>query len=224
MMLCAANSVTITSHLELIPLFKVCRGQDGAIFGDCLFRFETDGRCFVYSIREKRQIGDFCLPGTDLLKPHSNAVAFGAERYDEADEFPLLYTNIYNNYAKQSERLEGVCCVYRITRDGNTFAAALVQVIRIGFVEDLALWKSLPGQEDVRPYGNFVPDIFRGKLYAFVMRDRDFVSRSFGRARKGSKQKRRRRFCEASNAAREHPEASRRRRRDATIKAEGMSK
>jgi len=177
-MLCASNP-EITSQLQLTPLFQACRGQDGAIFGDYLFRFETDGRCFVFSIQQQRQIAQFRLEKTHLLKPHSNAVAFGAERYDESDEFPLLYTNIYNNYAKQEDRLEGVCCVYRITRDENRFTTALVQVIRIGFVDDLAWWKSLPGKEDVRPYGNFVPDVFRGKLYAFVMRDKEQVTRYF---------------------------------------------
>ena len=178
-MLSTARTVNITSQLQLTPYFKICRGQDGAIYGDWLFRFDTNGSCFVFSIQEQKQVAQFCLDKTDLLKPHSNAVAFGAERWDEADEFPLLYTNIYNNYAKQDERLEGVCCVYRITRDGNTFASALVQVIRIGFVEDLELWKSLPDRGDVRPYGNFVPDVFRAKLYAFVMRDREHVTRYF---------------------------------------------
>ena len=175
----AANPFTITSQLRLTPLFQTCPGQDGAIWGDYLFRFGSDGQCFVYSLKTQKQIAHFCLDKTDLLKPHSNAVAFGTERYDPADEFPLLYTNIYNNYAKQEERLEGVCCVYRITRDGQNFTGKLVQVIRIGFVEDLQLWKSLPGREDVRPYGNFVPDIFRGKLYAFVMRDKEQVTRYF---------------------------------------------
>lgn len=178
-MLSTARTVNITSQLQLTPYFKICRGQDGAIYGDWLFRFETNGSCFVFSIQEQKQVAQFCLDKTDLLRPHSNAVAFGAERYDEADEFPLLYTNIYNNYAKQDERLEGVCCVYRITRDGDTFASSLVQVIRIGFVEDLELWKSLPDRGDVRPYGNFVPDVFRDKLYAFVMRDRELVTRYF---------------------------------------------
>ena len=178
-MRCVENSIKITDQIQLTPLFKVCRGQDGAIWGDYLFRFENDGNCFVFSLKEQRQIAEFCIDKTDMLKPHSNAVAFGAERYDEKDEFPLLYTNIYNNYARQDERQEGVCCVYRITRDGNTFSGALVQVIRSGFVEDLQLWKSLPGKGDVRPYGNFVPDVFRGKLYAFVMRDKEHVTRYF---------------------------------------------
>ena len=178
-MYCAENPVTISSHIQLTPLFTACRGQDGAIFGDYLFRFENDGRCFVFSLKEQKQIAEFCIDKTDLLKPHSNAVAFGAERYDEADEFPLLYTNIYNNYARQEERLEGVCCVYRITRAGQAFSGTLVQVIRIGFVEELQLWKSLPGREDVRPYGNFVPDVFRDKMYAFLMRDKEQVTRYF---------------------------------------------
>lgn len=173
------NPVKVTNQLELTPVFTARKGQDGAIYGDYLFRFANDGHCFVYSLSRQEQIAEFCIDKTDLLKPHSNSVGFGTERYDEADEFPLLYTNIYNNYAKQEERLEGVCCVYRITRNGTAFAGTLVQVIRIGFVEDRELWKSLPGNVDVRSYGNFVPDVFRDRMYVFLMRDKEHVTRYF---------------------------------------------
>lgn len=174
-----ANPVKVTDQLQLTQLFTARKGQDGVIYGDFLFRFAKDGNCFVFSLSGQEQIAQFCIDKTDLLKPHSNSVGFGTERYDESDEFPLLYTNIYNNYAKQDQRLEGVCCVYRITRNGSEFAGTLVQVIRIGFVEDRELWKSLPGNEDVRSYGNFVPDVFRGKMYAFLMRDKEHVTRYF---------------------------------------------
>lgn len=173
------NPVNVTNQLELTPVFTARKGQDGAIYGDYLFRFANDGHCFVYSLSQQEQIAEFCIDKTDLLKPHSNSVGFGTERYDETDEFPLLYTNIYNNYAKQEERLEGVCCVYRITREGASFTGTLVQVIRIGFVEERELWKSLPGNEDVRSYGNFVPDVFRDRMYVFLMRDQEHVTRYF---------------------------------------------
>ena len=154
-------------------------GQDGAIWGDYLFRFDSVGGCTVYSIPEQKQVSAFKLDKSDILSPHSNAVCFGAEYYADGDEFPLLYSNIYNNYAKADDRLEGVCCVYRLTRDGDAFSSQLVQVIEIGFTEDLDLWKSLENNGDVRSYGNFTVDRDNSKLYAFVMRDKEKVTRYF---------------------------------------------
>ncbi len=162
-------------------------GQDGAIFGNLLFRFDHLGVCSVYDLSklsedaedtvELEQIAEFTLDRAEEIAPHGNAVVFGSEYYDRGDEFPLLYNNIYNNYAKAEDRLVGVCCVYRITREGESFASRLVGLIKIGFTDD-PLWRS-EGVEDVRPYGNFVVDRERGKLYAYVMRDGDKRTRYF---------------------------------------------
>lgn len=154
-------------------------GQDGAIWDNYLFRFDSAGGCTVYSISGQKKISTFKLDKNDILSPHSNAVCFGAEYYADGDEFPLLYSNIYNNYSKSEDRLEGVCCVYRLTRDGETFTTQLVQVIEIGFTDELDLWKSLENNGDVRSYGNFTVDRDNGKLYAFVMRDKEKVTRYF---------------------------------------------
>lgn len=160
-------------------IWNMEKGQDGAIYGDYIFRFDAKGEGKVYSAAEKKMISTFSLGQLDVLVPHSNAVCFGTEFYQEQDEFPLMYSNIYNNYSKEEDRLEGVCCVYRLTREGKEFQATLVQVIRIGFVEELDYWKSLEGTGDVRPYGNFVVDTDHKKLYAFTMRDKEMITRYF---------------------------------------------
>ncbi len=166
------KKIKYTDKLKVTPVLTGTPGQDGAVYGDLLFRFETDGVCTVYSIENKKAIAEFTLDKADTLRPHSNAVFFGIERYSADDEFPLLYTNIYNNYAKEADRKEGMCCVYRLMRNGDGFETKLVQVIRIGFVDDLELWKSLPDNGDLRPYGNFIMDVDKKKLYAYVMRDK----------------------------------------------------
>ena len=173
------GKVKVTSKVKYTPVFKGCVGQDGAVFGDMLFRFEADGSCSVYSIAKQEIISSFVLDKVDVLRPHSNAVTFGAARFDAEDEFPLLYTNIYNNHAREADRLEGTLCAYRLQRSGTEFSAKLVQVIRIGFTEDLMLWKSLPENGDVRSYGNLTVDPIRNRLYAFVMRDKEHVTRYF---------------------------------------------
>lgn len=75
--------------------------------------------------------------------------------------------------------MEGTCCVYRLKRAGIQFRSKLVQVIRVGFVDNTDYWKSHGDVVDVRPYGNFVVDIDHNKLYVFTMRDCDRVTRYF---------------------------------------------
>lgn len=157
-------------------LGKISKGQDGAIYNGFLFRFDSKGNCRVYDLQTLTEQGSFTLDKADLLIPHSNSVFFG-KFFSESDEFPLLYTNIYNNYAKQENRLEGVCCVYRIFRDAEGFSSRLMQVVRVGFTH-ADLWQSANGA-DVRPYGNFVADVAANKLYVFTMRDQTHTTRFF---------------------------------------------
>ena len=135
--------------------------QDGAIFGEYLFRFEASGKCNVYKMNELLNSSSanvspatsFVLDKADIIKPHSNSVAFGNEYFEKGDEFPLLYCNIYNNYAAFENPLCGVTCVYRLVKDGECFKTTLVQLIEIGFTND-PVWRS-ENIKDFRPFGNF---------------------------------------------------------------------
>ncbi len=159
--------------------------QDGAIWGGYLFRFEASGVCNVFSMedclnsneKEHKSIDSFVLDKTDIIKPHSNSVMFGKEYYNEKDEFPLLYSNIYNNYAASDNKLEGVTCVYRLMKNKSGFSTKLVQLIEIGFTDD-TLWRS-ENIRDFRPFGNFAIDTEHSVYYAFTMRDEDHKTRYF---------------------------------------------
>lgn len=161
--------------------------QDGAISNGFLFSFNHKGECTVYQMKklackedgEAEVFAEFVLDKNDILMPHSNSVMFGNEYYDEQDEFPLLYTNIYNNYAMHEDKSEGVCLVYRLQRNERAFSSTLVQIIQIGFVQDENLWKSAGEKEDARPYGNFTIDRENGVLYAYTMRDNTNRTRYF---------------------------------------------
>ncbi len=174
--------------MKITQIAVLCGGQDGVIRGDELFRFRANGSCNVYRLpyggiedptAPLCEKASFRLDRAELIAPHSNAVTFGCDYYAPDDEFPLLYSNIYNNYAAKEDRLVGVCCVYRLQRDGDSFTTTLLQLIEIGFCEDASLWKASEEQESVRPYGNFVIDADHGKLYAFVMRDEERGTRYF---------------------------------------------
>lgn len=177
--------------MKLIHTANMLGGQDGAFWKEYLFRFDAKGNGIVYDAAvldaetgepaELKQIGRFSVCPEEGLIPHFNAVVFGTEYYAPEDEFPLLYANIYNNYAKyikQADPLPGVCCVYRLQRRDREFAMTLVQVIRVGFTET-PLWRSAGDVVDVRPYGNFVIDREKQLLYAFTMRDADRTTRYF---------------------------------------------
>ena len=169
--------------MKIKTLSKIIGGQDGAIYKDFLFRFSSKGGCSVYDMTaldgEPEPFSEFKLDKIDLIVPHSNSVIFGNEYFAEGDEFPLLYSNVYNNYAKTEDKRVGICCVYRLVRDGDTFSTTLVQLIKIGFTDDRSLWRSSGEVEDKRPYGNFVVDTQNSLLYAFVMRDGENRTRYF---------------------------------------------
>ena len=151
--------------------------QDGDIYGGYIFRLNAAGQCHVHSLETGELLATFFLDKIDAIRPHSNSVCFGSKFFAEGDEFPLLYSNVYNNYASSADRHEGTCCVYRICRDNGQFSSQLVQVIEIGFT-DSPLWRSERGG-DVRPYGNFVVDKQTAALHAFTMRDEEKKTRFF---------------------------------------------
>lgn len=173
--------------MKIKLISKIGCGQDGAIYNSELFRFDNCGGCSVYNLSdlqkdkicELKPIAEFKLDRSELLAPHSNAVCFGSEFYEAGDDYPLLYTNIYNNYAKKEDKLIGVCCVYRIQRIGQEFKTTLVQLIEIGFCEDQDLWKAYSDKHGVRPYGNFVVDKESQSYWGFVMRNENSGTRYF---------------------------------------------
>lgn len=172
--------------MEIEARARIGGGQDGAVFGGLLFRFDAAGRCRVYRMdalagagepgREVKPVGGFALDRRELLCPHSNAVSFGVP---DGEAFPPLYTNVYTTYRAEADRRKGVCAVYRLRRTAEGFTSALCQVLRVGFTEDPALWHSSPRRDDVRPYGNFLADPARGLLHVFTMRDADRTTRYF---------------------------------------------
>ncbi len=174
--------------MKIHHISKIKKGQDGAIHNGLLFRFEINGMGRVYDlshieangeVQDLIPIAEFTLDGTDVIVPHSNSVVFGSEYFEESDEFPLLFSNVYNNYAKAEDKKVGITCVYRVWREGASFSSRLLATIEIGFTNDRELWRSAGETADVRPYGNFVIDRDADKYYAFVMRDGERKTRFF---------------------------------------------
>lgn len=172
--------------MKITEIGRIKGGQDGAIYKSKLFRFDHHGTCYVYELSDLKN--DRCeelspiaqiAPYRDDLLPHNNAVCFGSEFFEQGDEYPLLYTNIYNNYADAEDKMLGTCCVYRIQNLDGRFKSTLVQIIQIGFCEDAELWKATENEHGERPYGNFLVDNSTASYYAFVMRDEEKGTRYF---------------------------------------------
>lgn len=163
--------------MKIEKIAGVCCGQDGAIFGDLFFRLDVSGKVSIYDANSFEFISDFHLDKSEYWLPHSNCCFFGNQYVSEKDELPVFYTNVYNNYGDQADRREGVLLAYRITKKDGSLSSELIQIIKIGFVEDLSLWKSLPENKDTRSYGNFLQDNDTDKLWAFTMRDKEKTTR-----------------------------------------------
>lgn len=154
--------------------------QDGSIYGNYIMRFNASGTGMIHDMSTLKYVNTITLDNSKLsnFKPHSNCTSFGCTYYDQEDEFPLFYSNAYNNYDTKVDKKLGTVGVYRITRNDRKFTAQLVQVISIGFTSDKDLWKSGIGA-DKSPFGNMVVDTDNGKLWFFVPRDTNKTTRFF---------------------------------------------
>ncbi len=171
--------------MKIRKIGKIGGGQDGAICNGILFRFDHLGNGAAFDLSALCEgealapLATFALDRCKEIAPHSNAVFFGTHFYAEGDEFPLLYSNIYNNYSDMEDPLLGVCLAYRLERDGESIKTTLVQMIEIGFFENAELWKATPEAHGPRPYGNFLIDKKTNAYYAYVMRTKESGTRYF---------------------------------------------
>lgn len=163
--------------MKVEKIAKICCGQDGAIINGLLFRLDVTANVNVYDLKTFSHQTSFKLEGLNDWFPHSNCAFFGNQYFDKNDEFPLLYTNVYNTYNKEENRREGTLLAYRIVRQNGVFTSTLLQVIKIDFIDNLSIWKSLEDNKDVRPFGNFLQDSLTNKLWAFTMRDKEKTTR-----------------------------------------------
>lgn len=75
--------------MNLKPVAKIEGGQDGAVWKDYLLRFDHEGHCCVYHMKEIEEseggvVSPWLRSALDMaqrLKPHCNSVMFGNEYY-----------------------------------------------------------------------------------------------------------------------------------------------
>ena len=153
--------------------------QSGVIAGDqYLFVIGSAGSVRPYDITTSpwTKLTDFDLGDLSTLAPHCNSAFFGLEKYDNGDDYPILFVNAYNAPGLPLGTLYGYRVVKTTVNDAPVFTATLVQTITVGFTDN-AIWTD---GNDIRPYGNFVLDTDNNVLYAYTLRDADQVTRFFG--------------------------------------------
>ena len=98
--------------------------QGGTAYGDYLFvGYNGMENISVYDLRTGSHVYNIPISETYQTNFHCNNMNFGYEKYDPADEFPLLY--IAANAA------DGYCDVYRIVKGENAWTATRVQRITL---------------------------------------------------------------------------------------------
>lgn len=106
--------------------------QGAAAYGNYLFQFfDHMPRVAVVNLQSKEIVQDLAMKETTTY--HCNNANFGSERFDAADEFPLLYVSMEN-------KAEHKCLVYRVTGEAGSFALSLVQTIIYPEVTEIPLY------------------------------------------------------------------------------------
>ena len=147
--------------------------QGGCVYGNLLFVCMGTGSVNVYNLLQNCAIAYAMTPIATFqlgMQLHGNSVFFG-KKYDDADPFPILYVNSYNDNIQK-----GSLYGFRISVSGSTYTCTLVQTIHIGFVNS-SIWTD--GASDTRTYGNFIIDTEKNILYAYTLLDTTNVTRFF---------------------------------------------
>ena len=111
--------------------------QGSAVYGDYLFGGQKDnGQITIYNLSTSTLVQTVTVPDSAVSGRHMNSLCFGHLKYDESDEFPLLYGG--GNLSS----LINIVDVYRVTKTNDTFTITRVGSIDVsilGYV-DVAYW------------------------------------------------------------------------------------
>lgn len=115
-----------------------CSPQGAAVYGDYLFYFSNNqsSTMIIRNIRDNSLIQNVVVQEENNSR-HSNSMCFGHLKYDESDDFPLLYAG--GNLGDLINTVD----VYRVTKSGNVFSITRAQTIDIsnfGYC-DVAYWE-----------------------------------------------------------------------------------
>lgn len=164
---CTTLDLTSASVQKFADLQGVPKqGYQGmAIWGNYLVSLQNTGYATIYHIHADslQLVRQFPL-ASNMPENHANVAFFGTERYDKADDFPLLYVSQCSK--KQYKGMKDVCFVERISL---TEAPKLVQTIILDDTDGLfgyALqWMIDYKHNHLIGYGNTVENMGKGNRW-----------------------------------------------------------
>lgn len=111
--------------------------QGSAVYGDYLFGGNADNaQIKIYNLQTYRNVQTLTVPNSAVSGRHMNSLCFGHLKYDDSDEYPLMYGGGNIN------DLINIVDIYRVVRSDNNFSITRVGSIDtsiIGYV-DVAYW------------------------------------------------------------------------------------
>ena len=123
---------------ETYELFSNAYSSQGtALYGDCLASLHgnvsaSNNKLRLFNLRTKTVIADnVFFPDFLNTRTHFNTMSFGVAKYDEGDDYPLLYVCSGYTYPEGSS----ITQVYavRIVNTGGEYSTQLIQTINLDF-------------------------------------------------------------------------------------------
>lgn len=112
-------------------------GQGSAVYGDLLFGgYKDNAQIRIFNLQTTAPSQYITVPDSAVSGRHMNSLCFGHLKYDESDEYPLLYGG------GNLDALANIIDIYRVVRSDNTFSITRVGSINVsmlGYV-DVAYW------------------------------------------------------------------------------------
>lgn len=143
--------------------------QGMAVWNDYVVSLQNTGQATIYRLHgdNMQKVRQFPL-ASQMSENHANVAFFGTERYDKADDFPLLYVS---QCSKQRHKgMKDVCFVERISLTG---APQLVQTIVLDDKDGLfgyALqWMIDRKNKLLIGYGNTVENMGKGNRWRTII-------------------------------------------------------
>lgn len=113
-------------------------GQGSAVYGDLLFGgYKDNAQIRIYNLQTHTTAQTLTVPDSAVTGRHMNSLCFGHLKYDNADEYPLLYGG------GNLDALKTTIDIYRVTQSEGVFS-----IVRIGALDtsvfgtyvDVAYW------------------------------------------------------------------------------------
>lgn len=118
---------------ERYERYMTISGTQGSTIYDKYFvqAFNKQAKISIYDLETKTKIQDVTLPAFRNSNFHNNTISFSGTKYDDNDDFPLLY--MCAGYVNPNNTSVSEVYVIRIVGQSGNYTSELVQTINLAF-------------------------------------------------------------------------------------------